>query len=224
MNTWFKKEDRFPCPPNMQEIRKNMSEYIGKYIHAEKEEIRDAENMILCVEDYLNQYNMFTTGNPPEENLINEIYNKTLKMLDAAEESRKYQEQMVRNKLEYYKEEFTDACNNRAEGSYCEDVWFGICAGDDLLESFDYDFKALKRIKSYCKSANNNSKKTICVEKFVNFEHERGPYIPLGCGGYLPELLSEELEGEPESLMERMTSEIEDETQRVLDCLKDYKG
>lgn len=225
MDSFFKKENRFPCPPDTSNIKKNMNTYLKKgHVYAEEDEIKDTENMISCVEYYLNLYNMFVTGNPPKNTLIQEIYNKTKNMINSAIDSRKFQKEQVKNKLKYYKKEFKEECNNKEEGSYCEDLWYGICVGDDLLESFDYDFKTLNEIKSYCESAASSTEMSLCVEKFVSAAHERGPYIPLGCNGYLTEVLSEEIEGgQPEHLMARMTSEIEDETQRVLNCLKDYK-
>lgn len=222
MDSWFKREERFPCPPDMNEIRKDMELFRDDY--EDEEDMEETENVVSCVEDYLNLYNMFTTGNPPEDNLIKEMYKKTTKMIDKARESREYQRDIVKDKLRDYENILATNCDEEDESPFCSEVKDAVFYGRELLKSFDYDFEVLKDLKDYCKAANTNTSISFCIERFVNTAHERGPYIPIGCGGHLPEALSPRLEEDEElPLIQNITLELEKETKRVLNCLRNYK-
>lgn len=226
MDSFFKKENRFPCPPDFNELKNYVKEFSDVY---ESADIENANAMISCVEDYLNLYNMLVTGNPPEDNLVKRLHSKTIELLNKAKESRKYQKKRLENKITGYEYDFFMNCSDEdirdeEKISYCEDLENSIHRGKDILKGFDYDFKVINEIKDFCKDRKTTPEKILCIEKFVNAAHERGPYIPIGCGGYLPEYLSETLEeDESQTIVEEITPEVEDETQKVLDCLKNYK-
>lgn len=223
MDLFFKKENRFPCPPNMNDIIKDVDLYIEEIDG--KEGIEAAKETISCVEDYLNLYNMFVTGNPPEDNLVNGIYDKTKEMINEAIKSRQKQKEAVACKVNDYRQRYHNRYQNYRDYSHSKDLKEGIEEGISLLRDFDNDFKMLNDLKDYCGKAITKPEKILCVEKFVNAAHERGPYIPLGCGGMLPETVSQEFEMDEQiSLIEEITPLLEAETSRVLDCLKEYKG
>lgn len=223
MDSFFRKEKRFPCPPDMSDIKKGMKKLTIEY---EEADFENANKVISCVEDYLNLYNMLATGQSPEDKLVEEMYRKTVKMLDEAKASRRKQASIVDEKLIDYELTYETYCENADEDSWECDVLYDVIAyGRNILKAFDKDYEVIDKIKASCINAKSKPEKIACVEKFVSAAHERGPYIPIGCGGYLPEILYERVErDESPSVTEIVTIDLEKETQRVLDCLKEYRG
>lgn len=230
MDSFFKKENRFPCPPNVTDIRENVREYLDTY---GEESVSKVNTTITCVEDYLNLYNMLVTGNPPEDSLVEEIYNKTIKMIDEAKKARRYQKDTIKRDLISHRNEFKDVCvDNIYEidyseelKEYCDELKNDIDDCEKLIKIFNSEISTLNNIKSICKNAKNKSDKIVCVEKFVSTSHARGPFIPLGCGGRLSESINEITDDNQKNvLLEKFTPDLEDEAQKVLDCLKEYKG
>lgn len=219
MNSFFKKENRIPCPFDIEEVIKNIDENYSDF----EEDLDEVKAIVRCTGEYLNLYNAFATGNPPEDNLVNDIYNKTTNMIDKAKESREIQIQTVEEKMEEYTEEIAmyRAERNREQVEELKDAMY---IARETFKSLNKDIKELDKIGKYCETANDKTKKILCVEKFVHSAHTRGPYIPLGCGGYLEEILSETMEsGAYISPINEVTSLLESMTNDVLDCLRDYK-
>lgn len=197
-----------------------------------KSKFPEFEENINCVENYLNLYEWFAQD-PTNKNITREIYNETLKMLERSIDTRLMQGDIAsqqatkfsRELAEKYPDVFSveDGKLKRDFSNYelvsPDDK--GLAAWIIILQDAVTDVMSntagfLKDMLDECKKPDTSE--VVCIEKFVNASHVKGPYIPLGCGLPYPEFeghIDDDRE-EPINVVGRLMAQ---ETRDALDCL-----
>lgn len=219
MDSFFKKENRFPCPPKMDTITKFINEYNKPY---KPEEVKQSLDMVKCVEEFLNLYNMLATGNPPEDNLVNNLHNKTKELVYNTRIQYETEMENVEQAIQDFEEDF-GTIEELAEDVEEHPEYYTLSRLYEELDNFEIFLTDISNIENFCEESKTKSEKIICTEKFVNLSHSAsGRFIPVGCGGF--ESIAEEIVGRCGiPLVEDVTYQLEEECDRVFDCLASNK-
>lgn len=165
----------------------------------------ELEENVKCVEEYLNLYDFFTQD-PNNERLVDELYDRTLDMIDDAIETRFLQGQIATRQLTHIMHDLIEKypygfaivgsgknrgilINSDAAEKMTEKEKLAVEIADDLMSGLNDAIRGsidfLRAKKEFC--LDPDTPKFLCIESFANSAHVKGPYIPLGCGLPYPE-------------------------------------
>lgn len=210
-----------------------------------EQELKDKKN---CLFSYLRDYVDFASAEKATDEQIDKLYKKTMELFNGAIATRTAQEENVKMQLRDLEDMVYDGLDESesrrldwfldvpADSSsvyerlnllfkeypnlgYYRDQIEKMINCKETLKSFPKDRRNLSLAKAkYCDEKTDRFDKFMCIERFVNLAHSRGPYLSTGCGFPMPEEIVEYIRDEFQ--IEDLGLPATELVKAVLDCLR----
>lgn len=205
--------------------------------YAEDDEQREKiEELVKCVEDYLDDYIKLSTG-VMDDDEIDRFHKKVVEGLERAMETKEEQYRRAFEELDEVKEELedlaADVCDKNSDiydVDKCEEVQEKL----ENVERFKAQLENARKedmwvlqvhLDKICKPAKTRKDKVLCIDSTFQLIHTRGTYLPLMCGAPLEEYVYQSVWGEDADISDPVGNAAVDlagDTQDVLTCVKNY--